>query len=127
MVTRSQEPAVADDVERLVDAWLTLPDLADTLGTDVLRVRQAVRDLQVPLVRRGERMVLCVPSAFVLEGRWVKGLAGLFTILADGRYEPNEALRWLFTADESLPGTPMQALRENRGTEVKRRAQALAL
>jgi hypothetical protein len=30
---------------------------------------------------------------------------------------------WLFRADESLPGTPIQALRDNRGTEVKRRAQ----
>ncbi|NJP82684.1 DNA-binding protein, partial [Streptomyces sp. AA8] len=27
----------------------------------------------------------------------------------------------------SLPGTPADALRENRGTEVKRRAQALAV
>ena len=29
--------------------------------------------------------------------------------------------------DIQLPGTPVQALRENRGTEVKRRAQALAV
>jgi hypothetical protein len=36
-------------------------------------------------------------------------------------------LEWLFTADPSLPGTPAQALAENRGTEVKRRAQALAV
>ena len=32
-----------------------------------------------------------------------------------------------FTPDPSLPGTPVQALSENRGTEVKRRAQALAV
>ncbi|CAM5372847.1 DNA-binding protein OS=Streptomyces cyaneofuscatus OX=66883 GN=G3I52_17875 PE=4 SV=1 [Streptomyces cyaneofuscatus] len=36
-------------------------------------------------------------------------------------------LEWLFTPDPSLPGTPAQALSENRGTEVKRRAQALAV
>ena len=35
------------------------------------------------------------------------------------------ALRWLTTADDTLPGTPLQALHENRATEVKRRAQAL--
>ena len=32
---------------------------------------------------------------------------------------------WAFTPDDSLPGTPAAALAENRGTEVKRRAQAL--
>jgi hypothetical protein len=34
-------------------------------------------------------------------------------------------LSWLFSADDTLPGTPVQALRANRGTEVRRRAQAL--
>jgi len=34
-------------------------------------------------------------------------------------------VRWLFTDDE-LPGSPITALVENRGTEVRRRAQALA-
>jgi hypothetical protein len=32
----------------------------------------------------------------------------------------------LLRADDSLPGTPAQALAENRGTEIKRRAQAAA-
>ena len=36
-----------------------------------------------------------------------------------------EALRWLYTPDDTLPGTPAEALRGNRATEVKRRAQAL--
>jgi hypothetical protein len=31
----------------------------------------------------------------------------------------------MFTADDTLPGTPVQALQQNRGTEVRRRAQAL--
>jgi hypothetical protein len=120
-------PPVAPDVDALVEEWLTLPDFAEALGVDVLRVRQLVRDQQVPLVRRGERQVLVVPADFVQEGHLVKGLSGLFTLLADGRFEPNESLQWLFTPDDSLPGSPMQALRENRGTEVRRRAQAIAL
>ena len=32
-------------------------------------------------------------------------------------------LNWLFAEDESLPGSPIEALRENRGREVHRRAQ----
>ena len=43
-----------------------------------------------------------------------------------GIVEPDdEALRWLTTPDDTLPGTPLQALHENRATEIKRRAQAL--
>jgi hypothetical protein len=47
------------------------------------------------------------------------------TLLADAGYDGEASVRWLFTADESLPGRPIDALRANRGTEVRRRAQAL--
>lgn len=120
------EPAAAD-VDQLVGDWLTLPDLAEVLGLDILKVRQLVRDRQVAVLRRGERRIVSVPTAFVLHGQLVKGLTGLLTVLADGGFQANEALRWMFTADDTLPGTPIQALRENRGTEVRRRAQALAM
>jgi len=56
----------------------------------------------------------------------LKGLPGLLTVLFDAGYDDESALRWLFEPDDSLPGTPVQALRENRGREVHRRAQALA-
>ena len=35
-----------------------------------------------------------------------------------------ECIAWLFL-DADLPGRPIDALRENRGAEVKRRAQAM--
>jgi hypothetical protein len=57
----------------------------------------------------------------------VKGLAGVLTLLHDGGYDDETAIRWLHTPDDSLPGTPVQALAADRGREVKRRAQALAL
>ena len=57
----------------------------------------------------------------------VKGVPGVLTVLHDGGYDDREMLAWLFTADDTLPGRPIDALRENRGSEVKRRAQAMAL
>jgi hypothetical protein len=36
-----------------------------------------------------------------------------------------ESVVWLYTPDDTLPGRPVDALVENRGTEVRRRAQAL--
>ncbi len=56
----------------------------------------------------------------------MKGLPGLLTVLHDGGYDDREIIAWLFT-DADLPGRPIDALRENRGAEVKRRAQSMAL
>jgi uncharacterized protein len=109
----------------LVPSWLTLPELAERLGIDVSRAHQLVAERQVLAVRRGENRALMVPEPFVQDGRVLKGLPGTLTLLADARYADEEAVRWLFTADDTLPGSPVAALAENRGTEVKRRAQAL--
>ncbi|MER5971054.1 Rv2175c family DNA-binding protein [Streptomyces sp. NPDC002055] len=113
--------------DALVPSWLTLPDIAEQLGVEVTRVRQLVKEGQLIAVRRGENRVLQVPADFIGDGRVVKGLAGTLTLLKDDGFTDEEMLEWLFTPDPTLPGTPAQALRENRGTEVKRRAQALAV
>ena len=118
------DQAHADAYELLVSEWLTLPEAAELLGVGVNRVRQLVPDRQLLAVRRGESNALMVPADFVQDGRVLKGLPGVLTLLKDARYEDDEALRWLYT-DDDLPGSPAQALAENRGTEVKRRAQAL--
>jgi hypothetical protein len=110
--------------QTLVREWLSLPDVAVRLGVDVGRVRTLLRDRQLVAVR-GEDNSPRVPAALVEDGRVVKGLAGTLTLLADAGYDDEESVRWLFTPDETLPGSPAEALRENRGTEVKRRAQAL--
>nr|WP_246300137.1 Rv2175c family DNA-binding protein [Actinopolyspora biskrensis] len=68
-----------------------------------------------------------VPEAFLTDTTVVKGLAGTITLLRDNGYTEEEILEWLFTSDETLPGTPIDALRGDRGREVKRRAQAMAL
>ncbi len=112
------------DVATMVPEWLDVPDAAARLGLDVSRLRQLVNEGQLLAVRR--EGVLRVPADFVQEGRVLKGLPGLITVLRDAGYSDDEALRWLYTEDPSLPGSPVRALVENRGTEVKRRAQALA-
>ncbi len=113
------------DADTLVPSWLTLPDIAELLDIDVTRVRQLVRDRQVIALRRGENNVLMVPEAFIQNGQVLKGLPGTLTLLKDARYSDEEAVRWLFTPDDTLPGSPVDALVGNRGTEVRRRAQAL--
>ncbi len=116
---------MSDDTETLIDRWLAVPDAAELLGESVPKVRQLLRDGQLLAVRRGDPPTLQIPADFIVPGGLLKGLTGLVTLLRDQAYDDEAALRWLFTADDTLPGTPVQALQENRGTEVKRRAQAL--
>jgi hypothetical protein len=104
--------------------WLPLPDVAQALGVPITRVRQLVREGSL-LARRLDDGILRIPAGFIQEGAVTKGLPGTLTVLADAGYSPDEAIDWLLREDPSLPGTPLQALRDNRGKEVKRRAQAL--
>ncbi|AIJ25143.1 MULTISPECIES: Rv2175c family DNA-binding protein [Amycolatopsis] len=116
---------VADDILDADVAVLSLAQVAEQIGLSVNKVRQLLRDGQLLAVRRdGDLMV---PADFFVGGQPVKGLTGLLTVLADAGFSRTEMLRWLYEADETLPGsTPINALRTNHGTEVKRRAQAMA-
>jgi hypothetical protein len=114
-------------IEALVPDWMYLPDISERWGVEVTRVRQMVKEGDLIAVRRGENNALQVPAAFIGDEKPVKGLVGTLTVLRDAGFSDEEALEWLFTEDPSLPGSPVQALRENRGTEVKRRAQAMAV
>ena len=111
--------------DTLVGEWLTLPDVADHLGIPLGRVKQLLRDRKLLAVKRPEG-TLAVPAAFLDGKQVVKGLGGTLTLLFDCGFDEPDALRWLFTADETLPGTPIDAIVRRRATEVNRRAQALA-
>jgi hypothetical protein len=100
-----------------------MPEVAELLGLPVTRVHQLLRDRKLLAVRRDG--VLRVPADFIVDGAVVKHLSGVLMLMLDARYSDEEALRWLYTPDSSLPGTPAKALVDNRATEVKRRAQAL--
>jgi hypothetical protein len=111
--------------DTIVGDWLSVPDVATRLGLPVSRVKQLLRDRKLLAVQRpsGE---YAVPAGFLDGNQIIHGLAGTLTLLFDCGFSERDALNWLFTADDSLPGTPVQALTEHRRTEVNRRAQALA-
>lgn len=82
-----------------------------------------LRDGTILAVRRDG--VLRVPAELVAGSNVLKHLPGVLTLLRDAGYNDEEALRWLYSPDETLPGTPAAALAGQAATEVKRRAQAL--
>jgi len=114
------------DLETLVGEWLDWSQAASLLGVSVSKVRQLIREHQLAAVVPSPGAGQMIPAAFILDGEVVKGVPGVLTVLHDGGYDDRQALTWLFTPDETIPGRPVDALRENRGSEVKRRAQAMA-
>jgi len=101
---------------------LTFPAAAEELGVPVNRVHQFVRDGHLVSVRNDDG-AKCVPALLLQNGAVVKALPAVITMLRDARFEDSEIVDWLFREDDSLPGSPIEALRANRGSEVKRRAQ----
>ena len=103
---------------------LSHAEVAEQLGVSQNRVRQLLRDGKLMAVPGSGNAK--IPADFVKDGAILKHLPGLITVLRDGGFKDEEVFDWLFREDESLPGTPVQALRGDRHTEVTRRAQALA-
>ena len=101
--------------------YVSVPDVATSLGLPVTKVHQLIRDGQLVALRLDG--ILRIPAEFVDDGLVVKGLPSTVTLLRDNGYRDDEIVAWLFEADGSLPGRPIDALRENRGREVHRRAQ----
>ena len=125
-------PLADQDLAALVEEWLDWSEVAALLGVSVGKVRTMVRDHELAHAvpeTGGKRSGQKVPALFIDDRGHVpevtKGLSGLLTVLHDGGYDDREAIAWLFL-DANLPGRPIDALRENRGSEAKRRAQAMA-
>jgi hypothetical protein len=121
------ETRLADqDLAVLVTDWIDWAETAQRLGVTVAKVKTMLRNHElaaaVPAPGEGQK----VPADLVQDGLPVKGLPGLLTLMHDNNYDDREIIAWLFLEQDDLPGRPIDALRENRGTEVKRRAQAMA-
>lgn len=104
--------------------YAPLPRIAERLGIAITKVHQLVRDRAVVAVRQDG--ILTIPAEFIDPESTtgiVKGLTATITLLTDAGYSDQEIVDWLYRTDDSLPGAPIHALRENRGREVHRRAQ----
>jgi hypothetical protein len=113
-------------VETLVGDWLPLPDVAQLLDVSITKVHGLLDERALAALRIGERRIRSVPAAFIQDGHVVDSLKGTIVVLADAGFSDEELIVWLFTPDDSLRGRPIDALRDGRKTEIRRRAQLLA-
>ena len=114
------------DLGALVGEWHDWAEVGRRLGVTPAKVRTMVRDHELAAAVPSPGAGPQVPAEFLHDGLVVKGLRGLLTLLHDAGFDDRESIEWIFT-DADLPGRPIDALRENRGTEARRRAQAMAL
>lgn len=112
------------DVLPADEETLVVLDVADRLGVPVTRVHAMLQEGKLVAVDRGG--VPRVPALLLDDDGVNKFAAGALAVLSDGGFRPHEALAWLWTEDESLPGRPIDALHGDLAREVIRRAQAMA-
>ena len=110
----------------LVGDWVTIPDIAQALDLKVTRVHNLISDGTLIALRDPETNVRKVPALFLNGSRVLEYLKGTLVVLKDSGFSDEEAIVWLYTEDESLPGRPIDALIDGRKTEIRRRAQDLA-
>jgi hypothetical protein len=122
---RNEEPPSEQPLEELVGEWIAFPDLAERWDIPVTRVHNMVNEGRLLASRIGENAYRAVPALFVQDSGPLESLRGTVSVLKDAGFSEEQAIRWLFTQDDSLPGRPVDALREGRKTEIRRRAQAL--
>ncbi|MCB7137260.1 Rv2175c family DNA-binding protein [Cellulosimicrobium marinum] len=142
MNDRAAAPDPAAELDALVGEWLTLPDLAEALGTDVGKARRLVQERRVVGVRRGERTTFQVPARFLVPLHLVDpanvgtptgddrrgvlaSLQGTIVVLTDAGFSDAEILAWLFAPQDELGEAPLDALLAGRKAHVRRVAQSL--
>lgn len=102
---------------------LTQTEVAERMGIGLTGVRDLVKAGHLLSITTDEGVR--IPAEQLDGDQLVKHLVPVLTLLRDAGYSDEEALRWMTTPDDTIPGTPLHALHENRATEIKRRAQAL--
>jgi len=107
-----------------VSGWISVPEAAELLNVPLGRVHRLIEENEIFAVRVDG--IKKIPAELIVDGEPLASVKGTLGVLMDSGYSLDEAIEWLYTPDESLPGTPMQALIEGRKTEIRRRAQSLA-
>ncbi len=113
------------DVLDQVDSWMTIPQAAEALSIPVGRVRRYIEEHHLIAIKRDG--VLMIPSEIIVEAEPLPSLPGTMIVLLDSGLDYEAAFRWLYTIEESLPGTPMEFLLKGHKSAVRRAAMLLAL
>lgn len=114
----------SSDVLPADEPLLSVPDFAERMGVVVTKVFDLLGNHQLIAVDRDGKKA--IPERFLADdGHVVKFVPGVIALLSDGGYTDAEIFEYLFTADDTLPGRPVDAIHGHLAREVMRRAQSM--
>jgi len=119
------QSSLVSDVLDQVETWISIPETAELLSMPVGRVRRFIEEHHLIAIKRDG--VLMIPREIIVDGEPLPSLPGTMIVLLDSGLKYETAFRWLYTFDESLPGTPMEFLLKGHKSAVRRLAMLLAL
>jgi len=119
------QSCLVNDVLDQVEAWISVPDAAEQLGEPVGRIRRWIEEHHLIAIKRDG--ALMIPAEIIINGEPLPSLPGTMIVLLDSGLNYEAAFKWLYTFDESLPGTPMEFLLKGHKSAVRRLAMLLAL
>lgn len=118
-----QSRTVTDALDT-VQNWLTVPDAADLLGIPAGKVRRLIEEHHLVAIKRDG--VQIIPADVIVDGEPLPSLPGTIVVLLDAGLSYQEALQWLYTFNDALPGTPIEFLLKGHKSPVRRLAMMLA-
>lgn len=99
-----------------IDEYLSFSQAAQMLGIFPHRIKQLLRDhvLFSVMTEDGRHVIpacILVPDQYD-DGAWVprENVAGTLTLLSDAGYNAEETARWMYTFNEELEQTPIEAI-----------------
>lgn len=113
------------DVLDGVKAWITVPEAAELLGIPLGKVRRLIEEHHLIAIKRDG--VQKIPAEIIVDSEPLPSLPGTIVVLLDAGLSYQEAFEWLYTFNDSLPGTPMEFLLKGHKSPVRRQAMMLAL
>jgi len=108
-----------------VSSWLTITEAAELLGIQPGKVRRLIEEHHLISIKR--EGVQRIPAELIIDGEPLASLRGTIVVLLDDGFSLDGANNWLYSVEDSLKTTPIQALISGRKAEVRRLAQSLAL
>ena len=106
--------------------WLSIPEVADSLGVRQRDVRTMLAKHELVALHRGENGALAVHRSQLVftadsaKATVLASLKGTFTALDDAGFSDEEKLAWITASNPELGCAPVEALRNGRIHSVRR-------
>jgi len=106
-----------------VKTWVTLDQAAEQLAVSTSKVKRYIEEHILFAVKIDKQLM--IPADLIVDNQPLSSIRGTMLQLLDLGLTEEEAIDWLYQANDALGETPMAALLKGHKAPVRRAAQAL--